>query len=65
MRQPTYPSRAVISLLGVSILVLIADLVIIFGPGGHPGLARLLGFVGCIGVLCSVWVNHKQTASLT
>jgi hypothetical protein len=49
-------------LFAISLLVLIADLVIIFVTGGHPELGKLLGFVGCIGVLGSVWVNHKQTA---
>ena len=62
MRQAIYPSRVVTMLFAISLFVLIADLMIIFVAGGHPALGKLLGLVGCIGMVGSVWVNHKQTA---
>jgi hypothetical protein len=62
MDQPSSPSRAVMMLLAVSLLVLLADFVIIFVTEGPPVFGKLLGFVGCIGILGSVLVNHRQTA---
>lgn len=62
MDQPSVPSRAVMMLFSVSLVVLLADLVIIFVTEGPPVFGKLLGFVGCIGVLGSVLVHHRQAA---
>jgi hydrogenase maturation factor HypE len=56
--RPIYPSRAATVLFIVSVSVLMAGFVIIFA--GDPVIGRLIGAVGVIGAVGSVWVNHKR-----